>query len=127
MVDYYNMNIFQSILLLIGRIAVSLMFFNEAYYKITHWLPTLHEMAYMGIPQTSIVLFAVCIINFFGALFLVLGFKTKWSAAALAILFVAVTFYTQKNFVNLLQHAAIFGGLLYIFVTGPGQFALDKK
>jgi len=132
------MKVFQSILLLIGRIAMSLIFFAAAYHKITHWDPTLKDMAMKGIGQTSIFLFLTCIIEFFGGISLVLGFMTRWGAAILALFLIPVTvlfhnFWSLSGadahiqMIMFLKNAAIFGGLLFMAVTGPGQLAFDKK
>jgi len=132
------MKVFQSILLLIGRVAISLIFFVAAYYKITHWDPTLKDMAAKGIGQTSIFLFLTCIIEFFGGISLILGFMTRWGATLLALLLIPVTLLfhnfwsfsgtdTNMQLIMFLKNVAIFGGLLFVAVTGPGQLAFDKK
>jgi len=132
------MKVFQSILMLFGRFAISLIFFAAAYNKITHWDPTLKEMAARGIGQTSIFLFATCIIEFFGGISLILGFMTRWGAAILALFLIPVTFMFHDfwnqgssdaniQIIMFLKNAAIFGGLLFVAVSGPGQLAFDKK
>ncbi|NGX57898.1 MAG: Inner membrane protein YqjF [Chlamydiae bacterium] len=132
------MKVFQSLLLFLGRVAISLVFFVAAYHKITHWDPTMQEMATRGIGQTPIFLFLACIIEFFGGISLVLGFMTRWGAAILALFLIPVTLLFHNfwsfggpeenlQFIMFLKNAAIFGGLLFVSVTGPGLFAIDKK
>lgn len=132
------MKVFQSILLLAGRIAISLVFFAAAYHKITHWDTTVADMAAKGLGQASIFLFFTCIIEFFGGISLILGFMTRWGAALLALLLIPVTLLfhsfwsmggleAKLHLIMFLKNAAIFGGLLFVVVTGPGQLAFDKK
>jgi len=132
------MKVFQSILMLVGRVAISLIFFAAAYYKITNWDPTLKEMAAKGIGQTSILLFITCIIEFFGGISLVLGFMARWGASILALFLIPATFLfhdfwsfsgqdANMQMIMFLKNAAIFGGLLFVAVSGPGQLAFDKK
>jgi len=121
-----------------GRVCISLIFLYAAYNKITEWEATVKMMAAKGMVQTSISLFLACIIEFFGALSLIFGFKTRWGAAALALFLIPVTiifhdFWNVKGLLandmvyQVLGNLAIFGGLLYVAVTGPGTLSLDKR
>jgi putative oxidoreductase len=130
------MKLFHSILMLVGRVAISLIFFAAAYHKITHWDAAIYEMAAMGIGQAPIFLFLTCMIEFLGGLSLVLGFKTRWGAAVLALFLIPATivfhnFWSYSESVDDLQlflkNLAIFGGLLYVAVSGPGALAIDKR
>ncbi len=132
------MKMFQSILMLIGRVAISLIFFAAAYNKITHWDPTMREMAAKGIGQTSIFLFLTCIIEFFGGISLVIGFMTRWGAAILALFLIPVTLLYHNfwslgggeahiQMIHFLKNLAIIGGLLFVAVSGPGKLAFDKN
>jgi putative oxidoreductase len=66
------------------------------------------------------------------------GFKTRWASIAL-IIFVILTLFIAHNFwvmegaprtgnqVNFYKNLAIIGGLLLIYVHGPGRFSLDNR
>lgn len=128
----------QPFILLLGRCALSLIFLYAAYNKITQWEATLQYMGQRGLSQESILLFLVCIIEFFGALSLILGFKARWGALMLALFLIPVNLlfhdfwsYTSvkgtEETIRFLGNLAIFGGLLFAFVTGPGSISFDKK
>lgn len=129
---------FQSVLLLLGRVGLAMSFFYLAYQKITHWDDTVAYLASWSVPETSLVLFVATIIELFGAISLILGIKVRWGAALLALYLIPYTvlFHGYWYFVGtdvaihtiLLLHAiALFGGLLYVVVTGAGSLALDQE
>ncbi len=116
------MKFFQSILMLIARIAISIIFFAAAYDKITHWETTISDMASKGIGQTSIFLFLACMIEFIGGLSLVFGFKIRWAAGILALFLIPVTllfhnFWSYSGseanlqMIMFMKNLAIIGGL----------------
>ena len=132
------MKVFQAILMLVGRVAISLIFFAAAYHKITHWDATILQMGAKGIGQAPIFLFLTCMIEFLGGLSLALGFKIRWGAGVLAVLLIPVTFLFHNfwgypgsdanlQMLMFLKNFAIFGGLLYVSVSGAGLFAFDNK
>ena len=129
---------FQSVLLLLGRVGLALSFFFLAYQKITHWDETVNYLTTWGVPETAMVLFVATLIEVFGAISLVLGIKVRYVAGLLALYLIPYTvlFHGYWYFVGtdialhtiLLLHAlALFGGLLYVSVTGAGSFALDRE
>ena len=68
-----------------------------------------------------------------GGLAIILGWKTKYAAIALAgfsivsaILFHA-DFSNQAEMTNFMKNIAIAGGFLTLFVHGPGALALDNR
>ena len=66
-------------------------------------------------------------------LLLIVGYKTKISALALAIftLTTALIFHTdftnQMQLISFLKNFAIAGGFLIIFVNGAGKYSIDHK
>ena len=131
------MKTFHDVLRLLARISLSLIFFYMTYDAITHWTGKLTEYKNLGIPQPSIVLFATSVVQFFGAVALVLGYKARWGALALAV-FMALTIFYYHDFWNdkgaadtvkmlsFMRNAGILGGLLLIYADGPGSLTLGK-
>lgn len=129
---------FQSILLLLGRVSLSLSFFFLAYQKITHWDDTVNYLISWAVPETAMVLFVATLIEIFGAISLVLGIKVRYVAGLLALYLIPYTvlFHGYWYFVGtdvalhtilLLHNIALFGGLLYMVVGGAGSLALDQE
>lgn len=129
---------FQSFILLIGRVAMSFIFLFAAYQKITHWDSTIHEMVARNIPETSIALFLACMLEFLGAISLIMGYKVRWAAGALALFLIPTTIlfhnfwdysgaegYMQT--LMFLKNLALFGGLLHVATIGAGAFSIDRS
>lgn len=129
---------FNNVLMLLGRILISLIFFVTAYWKITHWELALGEMAFRHIPQPSIILFAACIIEFFGAISLVLGYKARLAGLVMGLFLIPVTYLFHDfwafsgeqwttELLMFLKNAGLIGGLFYIAANGAGSYALETK
>ncbi len=90
----------------------------------------------MGLP--SIVAFSVIMIEFFGAISLVLGFLSRFWALSLAGMFVGIIFTTQLEygfFMNWFGNQAgegyeysllIIGFALTIVINGSGKWSIDN-
>ncbi|HEY6022928.1 MAG TPA: DoxX family protein [Pseudolabrys sp.] len=80
----------------------------------------------------------VAAIDLFGGLCVLVGYKTRW-AAIVMIIFVILTLFVAHNFwvmegasrtgnqVNFYKNLAIIGGLLLLYVHGPGRYSLDSR
>ncbi len=89
-------------------------------------------MAAYGIPAAGILLVLSIIIEIFGGLSILLGFKAKWGAIALFIFLIPTTliFHTevtdQIQSIMLLKNLAMMGGLLMVANYGSGPYSLDE-
>jgi len=77
------------------------------------------------------------VIEFGGGLLILLGWKTRWSALALAVFLVIITpifhnFWSappdahMEQVINFQKNVSILGGMLLLYVLGPGRYSLDK-
>jgi putative oxidoreductase len=63
---------------------------------------------------------------------ILLGFKTRWAAAVLAIYCLATGFGVhlpvgdQPNLINFYKNLVMAGGFLYVIAFGAGAVSLDK-
>lgn len=89
-------------------------------------------MAAYGIPAVGVLLVLSIMIEIFGGLSILLGFKAKWGAIALFIFLIPTTliFHTevtdQIQSIMLLKNFAIMGGLLMVANYGSGPYSLDE-
>jgi putative oxidoreductase len=66
-----------------------------------------------------------------GAVLVIAGYRTRWVCLALAGFCVATALLFHSNFADrgqvfhFLKNVAIAGGLLALYVTGPGRLSLD--
>ncbi len=115
---------------LAGRIALAAMFLLAGFQKIGGYAATQGYMESQGVP--GFLLSLVIILEVGGGLALIVGWKTRWFALALAGFCVLTAFLFHFDFGNGLQkilflkNIAIAGGLLVLCHAGAGRFSLDK-
>jgi putative oxidoreductase len=114
-----------------GRFFLAIMFFMSGLTKISQYAGTQGYMEAMGVPGFLLPL--VILTEALGGLAIILGWKTKYVALALAgfsvlsaILFHA-DFSNQAEMTNFMKNVAIAGGFLTLFVHGAGAYSLDNR
>lgn len=116
------------VLALVGRLFVAIIFLASAFGKITNFDGTLQYMDAHGMPAANLLCVVAIVIEALGAISLILGYKTRWGAAGLAVFLVAATwvFHTGPDQrIQLLKNLAILGGLLNLIAQGPGGVSLE--
>lgn len=125
------MNTLQNFAAPTGRFFLAIMFFMSGLTKMSQYAPTQGYMEAMGVPGFLLPL--VILTEAVGGLAIILGWKTKYVAFALAgfsvlsaILFHA-DFSNQAEMTNFMKNIAIAGGFLTLFVHGAGAYSLDNR
>ena len=116
------------VLALVGRLFVAIIFLASAFGKITNFDGTMQFMEAHGMPSVNLLCVGAIAVEALGAVALILGYKTRWGAAALAVFLVAATaiFHTGSDQrIQLLKNLAILGGLLNLIAQGPGNISLE--
>jgi putative oxidoreductase len=125
------MNSLQTIAAPAGRFFLAIIFFMSGLTKITQYEGTQGYMDAMGVPGGLLPL--VIAAEVIGGLAIILGWKTKFAAIALAgfsilsAVFFHADFSNQAEMNNFMKNLAIAGGFLVLFAQGPGAFALDNR
>ena len=113
----------------IGRLFLSALFLIEGFGKISNQENVIMYMEDYGVPEILFVPATVLEILF--PLLLIVGYKTKWAAAVMALFTftVAIIFHTDfsegMQMIFFLKDLAIAGGFMIILVYGPGKISLD--
>lgn len=126
----------QSFLMLLGRLALAVIFLLAAIGKFSNPTATQAYMALKGMSFTPFFMYAAAIIELIGALSLIFGYKTRWGATLLWLFLIPTTlifhnFWAMQDpekelqMLFFLKNLAIMGGLLYVSACGAGKFALD--
>lgn len=116
------------VLALVGRLFVAVIFLASAFGKITNFDGTLQFMDSHGLPAVNLLCVGAILVEVLGSIALILGYKTRWGAAGLAVFLVAATwvFHTAPDQrIQLLKNLAILGGLLNLIAQGPGGISLE--
>ena len=116
---------------LVARILMPILFITAGWGKITGYAGTQQYMEAMGVPGFMLPL--VIILEIFGGLAILVGFKARLVALLMAgfsivsaIIFHA-DFGDQNQMINFMKNLAMAGGFLMIFVNGPGAYSIDER
>ena len=120
----------------VGRILIGILFLLASFGKFPWGDGFAGSVAYaqsVGIPVVNLAIILAFIIEFFGGLMLIFGFKTKIAAWALALFTIIVTLYFHMDFGDqtqttmFLKNVAVLGGLLILASYGGGKCSLDNR
>ena len=122
---------------LAGRILIALIFILSGFSKISGFSGTVGYIASKGLPLPQLAAIGAMMIELGGGILLVLGWKTRWAAAAL-LLFTALAALLFHNFwamppdqaqnqmIHFMKNISMMGGLLYVVLYGSGPLSLDR-
>ena len=121
---------------LAGRILIALIFVLSGFSKVTGFDGTVGYIASKGLPLPQLGAIGAIIVELGGGILLVLGWKTRWAAAAM-LLFTALAALFFHNFwalppeqaqnqmIHFMKNISMIGGLLYVVVHGGGPLSMD--
>ncbi|MBB5712841.1 DoxX family protein [Sphingomonas xinjiangensis] len=118
---------------LIGRIGIAAIFVLSGSSKLTAPSATIGYIASAGLPLPQLGLGLAILVELGGGILLVLGYRTRLVAAAMALFSLAtgVFFHSalgdQNQFIHFFKNVAIAGGLLQIVAFGPGALSIDRR
>lgn len=132
------MNALQNPLALIGRILLAVLFVPAGFGKIAGFSGTVGYATAMGLPLPTVGVAIALVIELFGGLALLIGYRARLAAIALAVFtLVASVFFhaywavpAEQQMVQQLlffKNIAVVGGLLAIAAFGAGGWSLDAK
>lgn len=122
---------YDSLFMLLGRIMLGAIFLISGINKIVNPEATQQYMASMGMSATEIFLIGAILVEIGAGVSLLLGFWTQIGSAILFLFMIPTTlifhtdFSSQTQVIMFLKNIAMMGGLLYIYVCGPGRFSVD--
>lgn len=135
---YFDFGQSRSLVLLIARIAVVVLFIIFGLPKITGFDGTVQYMTSLGAPMPMLAAIIAVVMEVPAAILIVLGFYTR----PLAVLFVFYTLGTAiighhywdmsgdavtPNMINFYKNVSIAGAFLLLAVTGPGAISIDRR
>ena len=126
-----------SVILLIGRILLSVMFLRSGFDKFIDLDGTAAYMAAHHVPAPFYFAVLAGVAELFGALLVLLGFKTRYAALLMALFVAAAArvghpFWSvpadqyANQYAHFMEEVTIVGGFLVLFVAGPGTLSIDR-
>jgi putative oxidoreductase len=123
----------QDTLALIGRILIGTLFIPAGFGKLMGFAGTVGYITSAGLPLPQVAAAIAIIVELGLGIALLLGFKTRWVALAMAIFTVATGLFFHKFWIDATQNTqffknlAIAGGMLAFAAFGAGRFSIDRK
>ena len=123
---------------LVGRLLIAAIFVLSGFGKITGFEGTVGYIASKGLPLPQLGAIAAIIVELGGGILVILGWKTRWAAAAMLIFTVAAALIfhnfwaaapdaAQNQMIHFMKNVCMAGGLLYVVVFGGGPLSVDGK
>ncbi len=129
----------QNLAALVGRILVAAIFVLSGINKMGDFAGTSAMMSSVGLPMPEALLAVTILIEVVGGLMLVIGWQTRFAAAALFLFMIPVTVVfhnpwaaadgaaAQQQLIHFLKNLAIAGGLLNLLAFGAGAYSLEER
>lgn len=128
----------QDTLALIGRIVLAWFFVPAGWGKIAGFAGTVGYATSAGLPMPQVGVAIGLAIELIGGLMLLVGFKTRWAALALALFTVVAALFFHNYWampeaqqmmqkLNFTKNLAIAAGLLAFAAFGAGRWSIDGR
>jgi len=132
------MNTGRDVAALVGRVALALIFVISGFRKITTMAATSGYIASKGLPMPDVLAVVAIVIELGAGILLIIGWKARWAALLIAFFLLVITpifhafwavpadqmMMQQQQF---MKNLAILGGMLMLYVAGPGRFSVDGR
>jgi len=123
--------------LLLARIGLAALFLWSGYGKLVHMDGNIAYMQAYGMPLAQLLIWPALIVELAAGSMLLLGWKARWAALALALFTIPATFIFHAYWnvpadqalnqqIHFIKNVAIIGGLLSVFAHGAGRLALGR-
>jgi Predicted membrane protein len=115
---------------LVARIFISSVFLLSGINKIFNYGSTVTWMEGFGVP--GFLLWPTIVLEILLPIFIIIGYKTQLSAIFLAIFCIATALIfhfdleNQMQVTALLKNFGLAGGFIFIAISGPKDWAMDK-
>jgi putative oxidoreductase len=123
---------------LLGRAMIAMLFIPGGISKLTGFAGTVGYIASKGVPLPEVCAAIAIIVELGLGIALLVGWKTRWAALAIAIFTVVITFIfhafwavpaeqVMMQKMSFFKNIAIAGGLYAFAAFGPGAWSVDAK
>ena len=119
-------------LLPLARLLMSSLFIWDGILQLRDPAGTTEYFASLHVPIPEVAIWASIMIHLLGGLAILVGFKTRWAAAVLALLCFGTAFGVHlpaadtENMINFYKNLVMTGGFLYVISLGAGAISFDE-
>ncbi|HEX5997954.1 MAG TPA: DoxX family protein [Hyphomicrobiaceae bacterium] len=117
----------------LGRLLMASLFIWDGVHQLLSPSVFAQYFASVHVPLPNVAIWISIIIHLLGGMALLVGFKTRWAAALLALLSVGTAFGVhlpmgdQDNMIHFYKNLVMTGGFLYVIAFGAGAVSIDDK
>jgi putative oxidoreductase len=117
----------------VGRVLLAAIFILSGISKVADPASALGYISSVGLPLPEVGLGIAILVEIVGGIALVLGYRTKLVATALALFSIATALFfhsalgDQNQFIHFFKNFAMAGGLLQVAAFGGGAVAIDSR
>jgi len=117
----------------LGRLLMSSLFIWDGVRQLLSPSVFAQYFASVHVPLPNVAILLSIPIHLLAGMALLVGFKTRWAAALLAVLSVATAFGVhlpigdQDNMIHFYKNLVMTGGFLYVIAVGAGAVSIDCK
>jgi putative oxidoreductase len=123
---------------LVGRILLAIVFIPAGFNKIGGFAGTAGYIASKGLPLPEVGAAIAIAVEIVAGIALLLGWKTRWAALALAVFTLVATVFFHAfwsvppeqhmtQYLMFMKNIGIVGGLLAFYAFGAGRISIDKQ
>jgi putative oxidoreductase len=122
----------KDIVLLVARILMSGLFIWDGVLQLRDPAAAIEYFGSLGVPLPNIAVWGAIPLHILGGLAILVGFKTRWAAAVLALFCLATAFGVHlpagdlDNMIHFYKNMVMAGGFLYVMTFGAGAFSVDR-
>ena len=122
---------------LASRVLLAALFLWSGYTKLVFMDGNVGYMKAYGMPAAELLIWPALLVELAAGAMLLVGWKTRWAALALALFTIPATFIFHAYWgvpadqvlnqqIHFVKNFAIVGGLLAVIAHGSGRFGLDR-
>jgi putative oxidoreductase len=116
-----------------ARFLMSSLFIWDGILQLRNPSGTAQYFASVHVPVPDIAIWFSIAIHILGGLAILVGYKTRWAAALLALLCLGTAFGVHlpagdmANMINFYKNLVMAGGFLYVVSFGAGNLSIDQE
>lgn len=125
-------------LLLVARVLLMILFVMFGWQKLIGFSGTVAYMTSTGAPAPTLSAIIAVVMEFVVGIAIIVGFFTRPLALLLALYTLGTAlighhYWTMQgmeryaNTINFYKNISIMGGLILLFITGPGKYSIDRR
>lgn len=123
---------------IVARVLLALMFVISGFGKLGNLGGTAGYIASGGLPFPMVLAVIVGLLELFGGLAIIVGFKARWAALALGLFTIVASLLFHKFWavpaeqqmvqqLMFMKNMGVAGGMFLLAALGPGSLAVDRR